>query len=194
VFFANEPEVTDDDRGDDVRRTRAVPIVHVAARRRPLTIVVSVLVVALSAAAAVWFLGARHALQQQNLVAGTEISKAAFDWVELLITIPDDPLTGNAQMEEMKRHTADPLNSRFEDTMGPYFQDYAPWSEQPLEITSVSMLEAGATTDANHTAPSGTTLLVTTTARDQVDRGHGFWVEIIDRDGQYLVADFGAVE
>lgn len=193
MFFVNEPEVTDDDRGDDVRRTHDAPVVHVLARRRPLTIVVSVLVVATSAAA-VWFLGARHALQQQNLVAGTEISKAAFDWVELLITIPDDPLTGNAQMEVMKRHSVDPLNSRFEDTMGPYLQDYAPWSAQPLQITSVSMLEAGTTSDAKHTDPSGTTLLVTTTARDQLDRGHGFWVEITDRDGQYLVADFGAVE
>lgn len=187
-----EPDVIDDDSPGEPTSSTAPPIALSQARRRSFTVIVLVSVVFV-ATAAVWFFGARHALQQRNLMPSTELSKAAFDWVEMLITIPDDPLTGNAQMEEMKRHTADPLNSWFEDTMGTYFQDYGPWSEQPLQVTSVSLLEAGTITNGHHTDPSSTTVLVTTTARGQLDRGHGFWADVVNGDGQYLIADFGAV-
>jgi hypothetical protein len=131
---------------------------------------------------------------QRNTDEQSALRKAALDWVELLLTIRGDPLKGNTQMEEMKRRTTDPLQSRFEDSMSPYFQDFAPWSAKPLQITSISRLQA-ASFGGEQPPPSASTFLLTTTAGPmQRDRGYGFWVNVVDHDGHYLIAGFRATE
>jgi hypothetical protein len=87
---------------------------------------------------------------QRNTDEQSALRKAALDWVELLLTIRGDPLKGNTQMEEMKRRTTDPLQSRFEDSMSPYFQDFAPWSAKPLQITSINGCKLHPSAASNH--------------------------------------------
>lgn len=158
-------------------------------------VVVVALAVTIAATLAIIGAGLTQGADQRQQEHHRAAQQAAAEWLTLLLTLPNDPRAGNAQMEQMKRTAADPLRSRFEDSMSVYFQDYAPWADRaPLQITSVSLLDAGTLTEAHQPNPMSTTVLLTTTA-DPVRShgGHGFWADVVNQGGQYLVADFGPV-
>jgi hypothetical protein len=68
-------------------------------------------------------------------------------------------------------------------------------TEPPLHVTSVSILQSGTAGADHHASGSVTTVLLTTNAdATRRDRGHGFWADVINNDGQLLIADFGAVQ
>lgn len=165
------------------------------ASRSRFLLVVAALMTTIAATMAIGAAGFTHSIDKQQQERHHVAEQAATDWLRLLLTIPNDPRTGNAQMEQMKRGTADPLRSRFEDTMSAYFQDYAPRADRPpLQITSVSLLvEAGTVKQARQPDPAATPILLTTTADSARSHGgHGFWADVVEQNGQYLIADFGA--
>lgn len=163
-------------------------------RSRRTVLVIGSLVVIVAATLGVG-VGALATPDRRGADDQAALGKAAADWVALLLTIPEDPLAGNAQMEEMKRRTADPLHSRFEPAMARYFQDFALLTDPPPHVTSVSLLQAGAVGTDPPSDPSTTVLLVTTSIdAAHRDRGYGFRVDVIARGGQYFIADFRAAQ
>jgi hypothetical protein len=119
------------------------------------------------------------------------MSDAAGDWVQLLLTIQDDPVTGPAQMAELRRRTVNPLHDKFGRQMAPYFQDYALLSGQPLHVTSASFSDSGTVLAHPRTAGTTTILVTTSASPSRAGRGYSFWVHVVERDGSFAVSDFG---
>jgi hypothetical protein len=159
--------------------------------RRLLLVGASLLVSAASVIALI-VIDAQHRADNSDGQRYIAMSDFAGDWVQLLLSIPDDPVTGSKQMDEMKARTVNPLHDLFERQMARYFQDYALLDGEPLHVTSASFLDSGTTRQAHPTAPGTTTVLITTSVSpSRAGRGNSFWVDVVGRGSSYAVSDFG---
>lgn len=162
-------------------------------QRRPVAIALSLTVI-VATTFATCFVAADHARDNRRDQDRAAMAKAVSDWVELLLTIPDDPRAGDAQMEEMKRRTANPLQSRFEDTIAPYFRDYALWGGPPFSVTSVGLFAGSPGLDAAAVDSTARFLVTISAGPARPGRGYGFWTDVTGTGGHYLITDFGAVK
>jgi hypothetical protein len=150
----------------------------------------SVTVLALIAIAVIGF---GHVAHQRAISRDMEKTNAAWDFMELLFAV-DDTKSADAKMAQLKLRTADPLRSNFENRMAPLYEDFAQFgtNNHPLHVTSASFLTGGPPLQAAQAIPGATVVLITASARkSRGGRGNSFWLDVIDRDDTFLIADVG---
>ena len=144
------------------------------------------------AVVAVAIIGLGHISRQRAVDREMAKTNAAWDFMELVFSIGDNK-AADTKMEQLKIRTADPLHADFENRMAPLFDDFAQFGGGgALHVTSAAFLTGGSPKQAADAVPGAAAVLITASARQpRAGRGNSFWIDVIERDGEFLIADLG---